>query len=168
MGGDARRLRTMSFLEDADLGGQGLSERHQARSTEPIWINNYQYQFTAAQINIWFREFCPWYVHIYDNDVQHGVNYERIVANLPNLNKLVIKSKRPIQVIDLTCWGFIKTFQNTAFEFASEAVFTKGSGKNMEEHDNILNFESQVEEAWDIMKNLHCDMPWGPSDVKHL
>ncbi|XP_023310317.1 uncharacterized protein LOC111691532 [Anoplophora glabripennis] len=102
---------------------------------------------------------------IYDNDEDYAINYERIVVNLPTLNKLVIKSRRALPILDLSCWGLNKLFQSKRYEFAEEIIFERVSLVDREYQDYCT--ESPIERCWETLKSLHCDVPWGPNDAEN-
>nr|CAH7713299.1 unnamed protein product [Callosobruchus chinensis] len=104
-----------------------------------------------------------------DEESVNRIDYERIAVSLPNLSKLVIKSKCVIPYYDLRYLGLFKVFEckrcNFETEFICERVRTRGSICK----PSIFEPKgTALENAWDVFMSLHKDMPCGSKESRQI
>lgn len=104
-----------------------------------------------------------------DVESLYRVNYERLVIELVNLKKLVIRSRSVLPVLDFKFAGFSKTFQCKMWNTNTELIFEKVLDQKERTVKSIFDpTENDLIKAWNIFQGLHSDLPCGPKESKLL
>ncbi|CAH1100433.1 unnamed protein product [Psylliodes chrysocephalus] len=104
-----------------------------------------------------------------DHESLYRINYERLVVQLKNLQKFVLRSKSVLPMYDFSFVGLTKTFECRRCNTEGELIFERILNRKSSTKKSIFEpKESDIEKAWDVFESLHADLPCGPKEYKLL
>ncbi|CAH2010726.1 unnamed protein product [Acanthoscelides obtectus] len=105
-------------------------------------------------------------------DIEESLNridYERITVSLPNLNKLVIKTRGMLPYYDWKYLGLYKVFECKRNHFETDCIWekvrTRGSILRLSSFDST---KTGLEKGWNTFTSLCKDLPCGMSESRKL
>nr|CAH7755903.1 unnamed protein product [Callosobruchus chinensis] len=105
-------------------------------------------------------------------DIEESLNridYERIAVSLPNLNKLVIKTKGMIPYYDWKYLGLHKVFECKRNHFETDCIWEKvKTSCSIFRQSSSDSTNIGIEKGWHIFTSLCKDLPCGVSESRKL
>ncbi|XP_074040919.1 uncharacterized protein isoform X2 [Leptinotarsa decemlineata] len=104
-----------------------------------------------------------------DHESLYRINYERLVVELKNLKKFVVRSKSVVPIYDFTFVGLSKVFECRRCSSEVELIFERILNRRPTSKHSIFEpKKNDLEKAWEVFENLHADLPCGPVEYKLL